>query len=93
MGGGLVDEVRRLADQAGLRDGVTASRALGYQQVLAFLDGMVSEAEAKAQTVQATRAFARRQDKWFRRDPRVVWLPYDAADLLDRALEVIAQAA
>jgi tRNA dimethylallyltransferase len=89
---GLLAEVRRLADQDGLRDGVTASRALGYQQVLAFLDGAISEAEAKAQTVQATRAFARRQDKWFRRDPRVVWLPYDAADLLDRALEVVAQA-
>jgi tRNA dimethylallyltransferase len=72
---------------------VTASRALGYQQVLAFLDGRVSEAEAKAQTGQATRAFARRQEKWFRRDPRVVWLPYDAPDLLDRALEVVDRAA
>jgi len=90
---GLVDEVRRLADHAGLREGVTASRALGYQQVLAFLEGTISEDEAKAQTARATRAFARRQEKWFRRDPRVVWLPYDAPDLLERALNVVAQAA
>ena len=86
---GLVDEVRRLADEAGLREGVTASRALGYQQVLALLDDAIGEDEAKAQTVQATRAFARRQEKWFRRDPRVVWLPYDSVDLLERALAVI----
>ena len=90
---GLVDEVRGLADHHGLREGLTASRALGYQQVLAFLDGAISEAEARAQTVQATRAFARRQEKWFRRDLRVVWLPYDAPDLLERALRVVAQAA
>jgi tRNA dimethylallyltransferase len=89
---GLVDEVRGLADHAGLREGVTASRALGYQQVLAFLDGALSEDEAKAQTVQATRAFARRQEKWFRRDPRVVWLAYDAPDLLERALGAVAGA-
>jgi tRNA dimethylallyltransferase len=89
---GLVDEVRRLADQHGLRSGITASRALGYQQVLALLDGGLTPAEAQAQTAQATRAFARRQEKWFRRDPRVVWLPYDAEDLVERALEVAAAA-
>ncbi len=82
---GLVDEVRKLA-AAGLREGRTASRALGYAQVLAFLDGQCSEPEAAAQTVLATRRFIRRQESWFRRDPRIRWLPADAPDLLPAAL-------
>jgi tRNA dimethylallyltransferase len=84
---GLVDEVRRL-EAAGLRTGRTASRALGYAQVLRFLDGDWTEAEAAAQTAQATRRFVRRQESWFRRDPRVVWVPV-GADLAERALAVI----
>jgi len=82
---GFVDEVRRLADH-GLRDGLTASRALGYRQVLAFLDGEIDEHQARADTVTATRRFARRQDSWFRRDPRIRWLRYDAPDLVDRVV-------
>ncbi len=74
---GLVDEVRRLAG-LGLRDGWTASRALGYAQVLRFLDGEWTEQEAEQQTVQSTRRFARRQESWFRRDPRIRWLPASA---------------
>ncbi|MFT2018825.1 tRNA (adenosine(37)-N6)-dimethylallyltransferase MiaA [Streptomyces sp. 796.1] len=70
---GLVDEVRRL-ERAGLREGRTASRALGYQQVLALLAGECSEEEARTETVRATKRFARRQDSWFRRDARVHWL-------------------
>ena len=70
---GLVDEVRRLETE-GLRDGVTASRALGYAQVLGVLDGRWDEAHARELTVVATRRFARRQRAWFRRDPRVTWL-------------------
>ena len=70
---GLVDEVRAL-EQAGLREGVTASRALGYKQVLAFLAGEISEQEARDLTVKETRRFARRQESWFRRDPHVHWL-------------------
>ena len=77
--GGLVDEVRRL-EQRGLRAGLTASRALGYRQVLAHLAGECTEEAARTATVQATRRFARRQLSWFRRDPRVRWLPYDAED-------------
>ncbi|QQC91741.1 tRNA (adenosine(37)-N6)-dimethylallyltransferase MiaA [Streptomyces alfalfae] len=76
---GLVDEVRTLAGQ-GLREGRTASRALGYQQVLAALAGECTEDEARAETVRATKRFARRQDSWFRRDPRVHWLSGAAAD-------------
>ncbi len=70
---GLVGEVRRL-EQHGLRDGVTASRALGYASVLRVLDGVLTEDEARAETVTATRRFARRQRSWFRRDRRVRWL-------------------
>jgi tRNA dimethylallyltransferase len=71
---GLVDEVRRLAEHAGLRDGVTARRALGYKQVLAMLDGELSDEQARAQTVQATKRFVRRQRSWFRPDFRINWL-------------------
>jgi tRNA dimethylallyltransferase len=85
---GLVDEVRAL-EAAGLRTGRTASRALGYAQVLRFLDGEWTEAEAAAQTVQATRRFVRRQESWFRRDPRVVWVPA-GADLAVRALAAVS---
>ena len=83
---GLVDAVRAL-DEAGLRDSRTARRALGYVQVLAFLAGEYDEAEARARTIQATRRFARRQDAWFRRDPRISWLRFDADDLVDQALD------
>jgi tRNA dimethylallyltransferase len=76
---GLVEEVRRLERQ-GLRDGVTASRALGYAQVLGALDGQWDLGEARALTVTATRRFARRQRAWFRRDPRVHWLDASTPD-------------
>jgi tRNA dimethylallyltransferase len=71
---GLVAEVRGLAER-GLRQGRTASRALGYRQVLALLDGELTEAEAIEQTISGTRRFARKQLGWFRRDPRIRWLP------------------
>ena len=88
--GGLVDEVRGLLE-TGLREGRTASRALGYAQVIRFLDGEWSEEQALEDTQRATRRFARRQDTWFRRDDRVVWLPHDADDLLDRALAAVGR--
>jgi tRNA dimethylallyltransferase len=80
--GGLIEEVRALEAQ-GLREGRTASRALGYQQMLAALAGECTEDEARAETVRATKRFARRQDSWFRRDPRVHWLSGAAADLTE----------
>jgi tRNA dimethylallyltransferase len=83
---GLVAEVRRLVE-SGLDEGLTASRALGYRQVLAFLAGQISEEEARELTITATRRFARRQDSWFRKDPRIIWLPHDAPDLVDRVLQ------
>jgi tRNA dimethylallyltransferase len=81
---GLEAEVRELADNHGLRGGKTASRALGYQQVLHYLDGDWTLEAARDETVRATRRFARRQESWFRRDPRVTWL--DAGDLMDQTL-------
>ncbi len=84
---GFVDEVRRLADR-GLREGVTASRALGYRQVLSYLAGEISEDEALEQTVVGTRKFARRQDSWFRKDERIRWLRFDDPDLVDAAYAI-----
>ncbi|MGW5424545.1 tRNA (adenosine(37)-N6)-dimethylallyltransferase MiaA [Streptomyces sp. NPDC003943] len=91
---GLVDEVRAL-EARGLREGRTAARALGYQQVLAALAGECTDDEARAETVRATKRFARRQDSWFRRDPRVHWLSGAAADrgeLPRRALTLVERA-
>jgi tRNA dimethylallyltransferase len=85
---GLVDEVRRLAAH-GLREGRTANRALGYRQVLAHLDGDLTETEAFEQTVTGTRRFARRQDAWFGKDPRVTWVDWDDPHRVERAAEVI----
>ncbi len=82
---GLVAEVRLLA-QAGLRDGLTASRALGYRQVLQHLDGELDEAGAREATAVGTRKFARRQDSWFRKDERISWLAHDRPDLVLAAL-------
>ena len=75
---GLLEEVRRL-EADGLREGVTASRALGYAQVLGALDGRWNEQQARDLTVTATRRFARRQRAWFRRDPRISWLDASTA--------------
>jgi tRNA dimethylallyltransferase len=85
---GFVDEVRHLAE-LGLREGRTASRALGYQQVLAFLAGQITEEEARERTVSGTRRFARRQDSWFRKDPRIVWVRHDDPERVARALEAV----
>ncbi|WP_245736555.1 tRNA (adenosine(37)-N6)-dimethylallyltransferase MiaA [Micromonospora pattaloongensis] len=88
---GLVDEVRDLVGR-GLREGRTASRALGYQQVLRFLDGDWSQEQARDETVRATRRFVRRQRSWFRRDPRVVWLDSAGPDPIGAALRAVRAA-
>jgi tRNA dimethylallyltransferase len=89
---GFVEEVRSLAG-CGLRAGRTANRALGYQQVLAFLDGEISEQEAQQLTVTGTRRFARRQDAWFKKDPRIAWVGWDDPDRVGAALRRINAAA
>jgi tRNA dimethylallyltransferase len=73
---GLVEEVRLLLAE-GLREGRTANRALGYPQVIDLLDGGLDQAQARDAIVLGTRRFARRQQRWFHRDPRTTWL--DAA--------------
>ena len=82
---GFVDEVRALLP-SGLADGPTASRALGYRQILQFLAGEITEDEARDATIARTRAFARRQDRLFRKDPRITWLSHDDPALVDDAL-------
>ena len=104
LDGGLVAETRGLLAR-GLREGRTASRALGYRQVLDAFEEAGSDgsdpdgaelgpdalAQVRAQTVRATCRFVRRQRSWFRRDTRIHWL--DGADphLLERALDVVGK--
>ncbi len=85
---GLVDEVRGLVD-VGLRDGVTAQRAIGYAQVLAMFGGEYDLAEALERTFIGTRRYVRRQRSWFRRDPRVHWLDGADPNLVDHALRLV----
>jgi len=85
---GLLDEVRAL-DRHGLRQGRTASRAIGYAQALRQLDGALDERRAKDETATLTRKFARRQESWFRPDHRIHWLPHDTPDLVAQALRLV----
>jgi tRNA dimethylallyltransferase len=85
---GFVEEVRGLLD-AGLREGRTASTAIGYREVAAYLDGDLTQDEARERTVVATRRFARRQDSWFRKDPRVVWVRYDDPERVRKAVDAV----
>ena len=89
---GWLDEVRALAAR-GLRESPTAGRALGYPQLLTVLDGTMTLAEAREDTVAATRRFTKRQRTWFRADPRVHWIECSAGrsvtDLAARALEIV----
>ena len=75
---GLVDEVGALLGE-GLRDGVTASRALGYAQVIDDLDNGGDGSAAREPTFIGTRRYVRRQRSWFRRDHRITW--FDGADV------------
>lgn len=82
---GLVGEVTALLER-GLRDGVTASRALGYAQVLDDLDAGGDGTAAREPTFIGTRRYVRRQRSWFRRDHRIHWLDATAGDNADAAL-------
>lgn len=85
---GFVDEVVGLCRQ-GLREGKTASQAIGYAQVLACLDGEYGLETAQERTVIGTRQYVRRQRSWFRRDHRAIWLDAASPTLLDDALASI----
>jgi tRNA dimethylallyltransferase len=86
---GFVDEVSALAAD-GLREGPTASRALGYAQVLQQFDGVLTAAEARERTVMTTRRFVRRQRSWFRRDAATVWFDAARPDLAGAVLDALA---
>ncbi|CAN5299575.1 tRNA (adenosine(37)-N6)-dimethylallyltransferase MiaA [soil metagenome] len=89
---GLVDEVAGLIE-AGLLESRTAAVAIGYREVAAHLAGVLTLAEAQDKTIAATRKFARRQDSWFRNDPRVVWVDHDDPARVVKALAAIAAVA
>ena len=85
---GLVDEVRALQHNGLVRDS-TAGRAIGYAQVLDMLDGVLPLAEAVEQTITGTRRYVRRQRSWFNRDPRIIWLDAQAAELPTLAIAAL----
>ena len=87
--GGFLDEVRAL-DAVGIRHGLTASRALGYRQMLAVLDGTLALEDAIGQTTAATRRFVRRQRSWFRRDSRMVDIDAAEPGTADRVLDLLS---
>ena len=70
---GFVDEVDRLLEK-GITGSRTAQRALGYSQIIAYRQGLMSEQEAREDTKRATRQYARRQEVWFSRDQRITWI-------------------
>jgi tRNA dimethylallyltransferase len=87
---GLVDEVRGL-ESRGLREGVTARRAVGYAETLAYLDGENDAPQTRELIARNTRRLARRQRRWFAPDPRITWLegPRDAGDVEPVARAVV----
>ncbi|MEO6790012.1 MAG: tRNA (adenosine(37)-N6)-dimethylallyltransferase MiaA [Ornithinibacter sp.] len=85
---GLVEETRAL-ERRGLRDGVTARRAVGYAQALAVIDTRMTPEEAVIDTTQRTRRLVRRQESWFGADPRITWFDPSQADLVDRVVELV----
>ena len=78
---GFVEEVRALA-AVGLSSAPTAAAALGYRPVLDYLAGEISEEQARVRTIEDTRRFARRQQRWFARDGRIRWVDFDDPDLV-----------
>ena len=82
---GLVREVEQLESE-GLRNAPTASRAIGYAQVLAHLKGEIGSEEMREKIIYATQKFARRQQRWFRQDPRIHWFPWDSEHLSESVL-------
>ena len=84
---GLVAEAESLIPH-GLREGKTASRAIGYAQALGQLDGLLTEEQAKSETTMLTQRYARRQMSWFRRDERIHWLDYQDPDYLSKASDL-----
>lgn len=85
---GIVDEVERIGPE---RMGVTASRAIGYAQAIAVLEGRLDTASAVAQTAALTRRYARRQVGWFKRYPGVTWLDVDDPQHVLAAVDTLSR--
>ena len=86
---GFVEEVRNLVSN-GRKLSKTASQALGYKQIISYMEGQNTLEEAIESAVSSTRRFARRQEKWFRRDPRIQWMDVkkDPLELLEKVIKV-----
>jgi tRNA dimethylallyltransferase len=87
---GLIDEVQALIPM-GIREGKTASVAIGYAQALAQVDGELTQEQAIESTSRLTQRYARRQVSWFKRDERIHWLDALAEDLREKALELVVK--
>lgn len=88
MEDGWLDEVQRLKEQ-GLAQAPTASRAIGYRQMLEYLAGNMTKAEAIDSTIVATRRFARRQETWFKADPRVHWIDAESEHAEEQIISLL----
>ena len=86
---GFVEEVRDLVSD-GRELSKTASQALGYKQLISYIEGENTLEEAIESAISSTRRFARRQEKWFRRDPRIEWLNLekDPLEVLEKVIKV-----
>ncbi len=89
---GIVEEAEALIP-LGIREGKTSSRAIGYAQALAQLDGTITAEEAIAATTQLTQRYARRQMSWFRRDERIYWHDYQDPKLNQNVVDLIRNTA
>ena len=86
---GFVEEVKNLVSD-GRELSKTASQALGYKQIISYIEGENTLEEAIESAIASTRRFARRQEKWFRRDPRIQWMEMqkDPLELLEEVIKV-----
>ncbi|MFY9191017.1 MAG: tRNA (adenosine(37)-N6)-dimethylallyltransferase MiaA [Lawsonella sp.] len=87
---GLIEETKLLCSN-GLKEGVTASRAIGYQQAIAVIDGEISIEQAIEDTFIATRQYVRRQRSWFKRDDRIDWFIASTSSFPDEVLQALAE--
>lgn len=87
---GLVQEAESLIP-LGIREGKTSSRAIGYSQAIAQIDGLLTQEEAIADTVRLTQKYARRQMSWFRRDNRIQWLDYQDEQMNSKAANLVSE--
>lgn len=91
---GLVEEVQLLLNQ-GFRSALTAAQAIGYKEIVTFIDNQISLDEAVSQIKQASRRYAKRQMTWLRADQEIIWLDANSGitdTLISKALDEIERA-